>query len=334
MIIDSATLLRSEGPVPLLLALATDTGVTAYSAWPEAVETGEAAEVLANLEPLILGREPLEHGALWERMALTVDWRHEPEPAAAAALSVLDLALWQLAALQASLPLYALLGGRYFPRCDTYVSLTPERKQASQSPPGGVRITDSSPARALQSAEELRRRWGDQIRLFLQFPEPASDFDDALRLALRAQAAETFWILDLLPVEAAAEYRDLGRQVEVPLGAGARALGLQAFRRLLTEGAVDLLGVDLRRCGGLTGARQIATFAAAEAVPVALLGGDWPVDQLLVLHLASTSGIYLPVVRPDDAPGGMPFAHENGFVTLDNGPLSPAPGSLAAYAPV
>jgi L-alanine-DL-glutamate epimerase-like enolase superfamily enzyme len=340
VILTTLFLLQHTGPdaAPLLLSLATDSGATAYAALPEDVAPAEAAEALADLEPLVLGHEPLERGALWERLALAAEWREAPEPAVAAALSALDLTLWQLAAEQAGLPLYALLGGRVFPRSDTYERFRPEHLQALSAPPGGVRLEAGDPAEAVAHAEDLRRRWGDEGRLFLNLSGAMRGLTPALELAQRLQAAEVFWCVDLLRLSASAEYRELSPQVEVPFGAGATATGLRPFRRLLEEKAVDLLAVDLRRCGGITGAVRIAWLAALEGLPVAVLAGAWPINQLLAVHLAATSGTYLPVARPEEGSlAAAEFTVADGFLTLPATPglgARPLPETLADYAPL
>lgn len=276
----------------------------------------ELGAALADLGPMLVGREPLERGALWERMAREVEWYEEPDQATAAVLSGLDLGLWQLAAQEVGLPLYALLGGRYFPRVDTYEWFRAEHRQAQNAPAGGVLLeAEEDVGATVTEAEGLRRRWGDQGRLLVALGGWASA-KEAPALAQRLQAAEVFWALDLLPPEAA-DYRALGKEVELPLGAGGLLTGLRPFRELLRGRAVDLLAADLRLCGGITGAQQVATLAAAEGLPVAVLAGDGALNQLLAAQLASTSETFLPVARPD--PGALSevdFSVEDGFLAL------------------
>ncbi len=323
--IAAAELLRATQPdqshPSLLLRVSTSGEATALAELAPGVETGEAQEVLQELLPLVQGRRPLERGALWERMALAIEWHRATDPARAAVLSALDLALWQLAALQAGLPLYELLGGRYFAQVDTYRVLDPQ-ETPTQPPAGGALVAaQDDPEQVVARAEHLRRQWGDGVRLFVDLQEAVGDLEQARLVARRLQAIEVFWCLDLLPADGTREYSQLAAEVELPLGAGARLAGLPGYQRLLRTRGLDLLAVDVRRCGGLTGAQRIAWLAAARQLPVALLGGRWPLTLLLVMHLAATGAAYLPVARPDE--GTMlepPLVLDEGFVSLPEGP--------------
>jgi len=322
----------------LLLELNTDEGQPAFAEVAGEVSSREAQQDLEQFQPLLLGRQPLERGAIWERMALQADWHGHMSASTAAVFSAVDMALWQLAANQAKLPLHKLLGGRYFPRMDTYEFFRDEHLD-QRLPPGGVLLEASSEAdRAIALAERLRRRWGDQARLLVAFRGDDSDLQVALNQARKLQNVEAFWCADLLPVHFAREYRQLTQAVEVPVGAGAHARGLRDHQRLFRERSVDLLVVDVRFCGGLTGAQRLAYLASAQQLPAALLGGRWPLTLLLVLHLASTSSTYLPVARPADEGLLQPAVTvQDGFVTLSDevglGAIV-SPDLLSSYAPV
>jgi galactonate dehydratase len=281
-------------------------------------EPAEVAEGLAELLPLVVERDPLERGALWERLALAVAWPGAPEPAGAALLSALDLALWDLAGQAAGLPLYALLGGRYLRQVDTYAfydpaayppAPLPSREGGNEAPPGGVLVEAGDDLEhAVWTVEDRRRHWGDAARIWVDFREALTDLPSAAPLAQRLQAAEVFCWLDPFPARFGREYQELAGSAEVPLGAGSALTGQKGCLRLLEGKCLDLLALDVRRCGGLTGAQRLAHLAGAYQLPVALRGGRWAPTLLAAAHLASTSGVYLPVARGEEL--------EDGFLTL------------------
>jgi L-alanine-DL-glutamate epimerase-like enolase superfamily enzyme len=333
LVITNANLLSARAPVgtapALLLRLTTDAGA---SAWAEVAAEGEAAQVaeeLGELLPLVLERDPLERGALWERLALAVEWPGTPEATGAALVSALDLALWDLAAQAAGLPLYALLGGRYLRQVDTYALYDAAGEGGREAPPGGVLVEAGGDwERAVWRVEDLRRRWGDGARLWVDFGEGLREGASAAPLAVRLQAAEVFCWLDPFPAGYLREYQELARSAEVPLGAGATLTGQKGCLRLLEGRFLDLLALDVRRCGGLTGAQRLAHLAGAYQLPVALRGGRWAPTLLAVAHLASTSGVYLPVARAEGMGAG------DGFVRLPEEPglgAQVSEGVLAGY---
>ena len=63
------------------------------------------AETMRSMLPLVIGATPFDRQKLWWRL-LPLDL-----PLAPQAQSIIDIALWDLAAKQAGMPLYRLLGG-------------------------------------------------------------------------------------------------------------------------------------------------------------------------------------------------------------------------------
>jgi L-alanine-DL-glutamate epimerase-like enolase superfamily enzyme len=73
-----------------------------------------------------------------------------------------------------------------------------------------------------------------------------------------------------LPADDGAGAAELRRRVDVPVAADEAAASLVAVRRLLAEGAADVLVVKPARVGGPLAVAEIAEAAAARAVPVVL----------------------------------------------------------------
>jgi L-alanine-DL-glutamate epimerase-like enolase superfamily enzyme len=73
-----------------------------------------------------------------------------------------------------------------------------------------------------------------------------------------------------LPADDGAGAAELRRRVDVPVAADEAAASLVAVRRLLAEGAADLLVVKPARVGGPLAVAEIAEAAAARGVPVVL----------------------------------------------------------------
>jgi L-alanine-DL-glutamate epimerase-like enolase superfamily enzyme len=73
-----------------------------------------------------------------------------------------------------------------------------------------------------------------------------------------------------LPADDGAGAAELRRRVDVPVAADEAAASLVAVRRLLAEGAADILVVKPARVGGPLAVAEIAEAAAARGVPVVL----------------------------------------------------------------
>lgn len=73
-----------------------------------------------------------------------------------------------------------------------------------------------------------------------------------------------------LPADDGAGAAELRRRVEVPIAADEAAASIVAVRRLLAEGAADVLVVKAARVGGPVAVAEIAAAAAAHGVPVVI----------------------------------------------------------------
>ena len=89
----------------------------------------------------------------------------------------------------------------------------------------------------------------------------------------RLQAVARFaieYVEQPLPADDGAGAAELRRRVDVPIAADEAAASLVAVRRLLAEGAADVLVVKPARVGGPLAVAEIATAAAARDVPVVI----------------------------------------------------------------
>jgi mannonate dehydratase len=93
------------------LVIETDAGVVGYG---DATVNGRELAVVAYLEehvaPCLIGRDPQRIEDIWQYLYRGAYWRRGP--ITMAAISAVDVALWDIKAKIANLPLYQLLGGR------------------------------------------------------------------------------------------------------------------------------------------------------------------------------------------------------------------------------
>jgi L-alanine-DL-glutamate epimerase-like enolase superfamily enzyme len=76
----------------------------------------------------------------------------------------------------------------------------------------------------------------------------------------------------------------LSAATEVRIAAGEEESGCHTYRRLIEEGNIDVVQVDLTRCGGFTEAMKIAAMAAQHGLPVANHGFTTYINVAAALH--------------------------------------------------
>lgn len=319
-----------------LLGLQTEQGIGSWgeAGVPSAEHLAEAAELFA---PVLEGADPRDRGVLWERLVTVLSKAEVRLDEYMGALSGADLALWDLAGQACGLAVYRLLGGAHFPLLDTYLvpsedlSTTGELLQWAEMLPdqdaGGIGLELGSPTpENLQLVRDIRQEIGSQRRIIVRLAEGCPDIDSAQQIAKALEKAEVFWVENLLADGQWKEYAQLRESRDLPLAAGSTLWGIRQFYQLTESGAVDIVAVDLRRCGGITAAVKIADLARLAGMRVAFRGGQCPLTTLAAAHLSAAVPISLPVALPASFTAAsddfLAFSGqlENGFLRLSDQP--------------
>jgi L-alanine-DL-glutamate epimerase-like enolase superfamily enzyme len=109
---------------PVLCRVNTDEGVSGLGEAGVAIGTGAPAafEQIKDLAPMVIGMDPLYHEVIWEKMFRQSFWAQGNGAIVMAAISAIDIALWDIKAKAADLPLYKLLGGKHRDKLRCYAS--------------------------------------------------------------------------------------------------------------------------------------------------------------------------------------------------------------------
>lgn len=192
------------------------------------------------------------------------------------ALSAIDVAFWDAAAIAAGLPLVSLLGGK----------------------PCGIRAYNSSglglmsPEAAADEAEKLLEDGFAGVKLRLGYRTLAEDLavtravrkripaatalvvdynqalatKEAIERGRALQGEGIYWLEEPIPHDDLAGNASIARELDVPVQLGENFNGPLAMRDALAAKACDLVMPDLARIGGVTGWMQAAELAATNKV--------------------------------------------------------------------
>ena len=118
-IVDAQVIVTNPGRNFVTLKITTDTGVTGLG---DATLNGRELSVVSYLKdhvaPLLVGTDPHRIEDTWQLLYRGAYWRRGP--VTMAAIAAVDVALWDIKAKVAGLPLYQLLGGASRDRVRTY----------------------------------------------------------------------------------------------------------------------------------------------------------------------------------------------------------------------
>lgn len=229
--------------------------------------------------------------------------------AALRAMSALDIALWDLNAKLAGVPLYRLLGGfrdevpayasgGYYTGGDELADL--ESEIAGYLGRGFRSVKIKVGGRPLPLDVErvrlVRSMIGEEGRLALDANNAWTNIADALDAAIRFQPYDPWWLEEPFLPDCIPLFADLSKRVPVPLATGELEATRWPFRQFLDDRSVQVIQADATVCGGVTEWRRIAQMAAGFDVPVA---PHWAPHIHAHLVAASPNGLTVEYFTPD-----------------------------------
>jgi L-alanine-DL-glutamate epimerase-like enolase superfamily enzyme len=198
------------------------------------------------------------------------------------ALSAFDMALWDLKARRANLPLWRLLGG-YDPRVPCYAGgidldlpLDDLLRQTDGNLEKGFRAIKMKVGRPklaedVARVEAMRKHLGDGFPLMVD-ANMRWTADQAIRAARAFQPLDPVWLEEpVVPDDMEGQARVV-RDGGLPIASGENLHTLWEFKQLIACGGVTYPEPDVTTCGGVTPFMKIAHLAEAFGLPVTTHG--------------------------------------------------------------
>lgn len=240
---------------------------------------GSAAELIReNFSPLIEGYDACDIPAIWKRLVEEV--RNMGRPGiASAAISAIDIALWDLKAKCLNLPLYELWGkvrtsipvygsGGFTSYSDSQLSTQFEHWKRQGINKFKMKI-GRHPEEDLHRVKDAKEVIGAKSCLFVD-ANGAYSRKQALEFAIAFKEFDVKWLEEPVSSDDLEGLHLLRNRAPegMDITAGEYGYDIDYFRRMLEAQAVDVLQADVTRCGGFTGFFQAATLARAFHIPL------------------------------------------------------------------
>jgi galactonate dehydratase len=257
-----------------------------------------------HFKALLVGRDPFEIEDIWQ--TLFRGGFFPGGPILSAAISAVDIALWDIKGKALGVPVYQLLGGKCRDRVDVYVGfaeLGEDTDQAVQSAlqrvKEGWRYIRTAPAASggpnrfepVEAVENAIRGWkavheavGPDIRMAIDMHTRFNP-THAVQLCRGIEPYRPFFVEDPIRSEEPAALRTVRQHTAVPLAVGEQYSSKWCFRQAIEEQLCDYARIDLCNVGGFTEARKIAGWCEVHYIDVVPHNPLGPVSTAACVHL-------------------------------------------------
>jgi D-galactarolactone cycloisomerase len=231
--------------------------------------------------PRLLRLDPMQTDVIWHHM-----WQSSLDFARRgvmmAAMSGIDMALWDLKGKALGVSVSELMGGRYRDRVPCYATgmyykdrpesrLLPELvEEAVGYSKQGFHAIKIKIGKTLEFDRELIRAMRKALPLAVLMADAnhAYDLPEAVSIGALLSDEGFAWFEEPLSPEHPQPYRQLHDAVRVPLASGECEQTRFGFQALLSPGGVDIAQPDLAFCGGPSEALRIRAIASSLGVNV------------------------------------------------------------------
>lgn len=293
-----------------------------------------------KLSPLLIGENALNTEYLFEKMyRSTVAYGRKG--VVLAAISALDIALWDIKGKVFRQPVFMLLGGRTKEHIQTYYSrlynrdlesLQQEAEEYSNYGFSGMKMRCGYPLtdglegmkKNIEMIRVVRETIGDDIDLMIE-AYMGYDLTYAKRFLKMLEPFNIRWVEELLLPDDIHGFRKLREITDIPISGGEHEYSRYGFHDLLKAEALDIFQFDTNRVGGFTEAQKICAMALAEGIEVIPHGGQMHNLHVVMSSFACPLAEYFPQTEIEVGNeifwyifDGEAVAEEGGFLQLDD----------------
>ena len=286
----------------------TDEGI---DGWGEMISGTKTETVVAGARELskrIIGRNPFEIERIWQELHRSF---FRGGPINGSIISGLEMALWDIKGKAFGVPVYELLGGAARDRIKVYSWIGGDRpsdvvEQARDRVERGfdaVKMNGTEELHYIDSYDKVQavvdrvssihEAFGDGLGIGVDFHGRVHK-PMAKVLAKALEPYHPMFLEEVVLPENWEVFPQIASEVAVPLATGERLYSRWEFKRLIQQGAVDVIQPDVALCGGILETRKICAMAEAFDIAAAPHAPYGPVALAATLQVdACTPNVFI-----------------------------------------
>lgn len=289
----------------MLVKIETDEGV---SGWGEAGLSGRERAVAGAIEhyrEFLIGRDPMRAGALWQEMYRSQYF--EGGRVLTAAISALDIALYDIKGRALGVPVYQLLGGKQRDHIPTFATTGaepgPEMIEQAQMLvglgwdcirfiPAGQRAENNlfEPRQSIAATApwmtKAREALGDGVTLGIDYHHRLS-VAEAASFCQKMPVGTLDFLEEPIRDETPNAYAQLRGMTDIPFAIGEEFSSKWQFLPYIEGGLLEFNRIDICNVGGFTEAMKVAGWSEAHYVDLMPHNPLGPICTAATIHLGA-----------------------------------------------
>ena len=282
--------------------------------WGECYGPSAVAKAFIDtqLAPRVVGRDAFDVEVVWEDLYNRIK-DYGPKGMSIAAISGIDIALWDIMGKATGKPVHKLLGGAFRNEVVAYATglyftdmnrLVAEAVEEAEGYAAAgfkaikMKIGLGSIERDIERVAAVRKAIGPDVRLMVDanhcFAVPT-----AIRLGRKLEDLGIEWFEEPISPEDIDGYIEVTRALDMAVAGGENEFTRWGFREAIVRKAMDIVQPDVCAAGGLSECKKIATLASTHGVECV------PHAWGSAVGLAAT--IHFLAALPDQPPSLFPF---------------------------
>ena len=293
----------------IFVQVETDAGLTGWgevTTYPGPVANRAVAAYIDQIGDWLRGEDAQNIEAIWHKIFRSFTYVGT-RGATTAAISAIDIALWDIRGKVLGQPIYQLLGGPVRDRiamyCHPYNPTSPEQivRSAREIVDAGFKAFKMDPmihnmpsgnagyldgelsaeteAEAIDILAAARAEVGPQIEILID-AHGLYNVPSAVRLANRMAEYNIHWFEEPVPPESWKALKQVKEQVATPICTGERLHTRWEFVPIFEQGLADFIMPDVTWTGGISELKKIATMAEAYYIPISPHDASGPVNVM------------------------------------------------------
>ncbi len=309
---------------PVLCRIYTDEGIygDGEAAMAYGIASSGAFGMVQDLANYIMGMNPLENEVIWQKMYRSTFWGQNGGGVFTAAMSAIDIALWDIRGKYYNTPIYMLLGGKLRDniRCyasqlqfgwqdnmgamfsiDDYIWAAKEAVKQGYDcikvdflwfkPEGGKysdgeRTTLLHPKTmevVLQRLKAMREAVGPYVDIIME-NHSFTDAQSAVQLARAVEPYNIYYFEEPnTPDAQTAKY--ISEKTNIPIANGERIFTRWQYAKFFQNNTMQVAQPDIGTCGGITEVKKVCDLAYIYDVAVQVHACGSPLSTAAALHV-------------------------------------------------